>query len=280
MGAPMATVMSRKFPTVGFDLARSPGQGGEGVRILADPDAVAEAADVICLSLASPQASIDVTRALARAPRKRVTLIAELSTIGIEPAETCGGIAEQGGLAYVDAPVSGGVARASTGELSIMAAGRPEHIAAARPVLEQISARLFVMGERVGLGQAMKLANNIVAATSLAVTSEAVVFGTRVGLDMAQMIEVMNASTGRTESSEVKFPRNIVTRRYRQGARAAIMHKDVSLYVLDAKRLQVPLRVAAATEGLWGEFARIDPEVDFSRIHKYLEDMLPGETRA
>lgn len=282
MGAPMAAVMSRKFQTVGFDLARSPGQGpgGEGVRILADPAAVAEAADVICLSLPTPKASIEVTRTIAQAARKRVRLIAELSTIGIEPAETCGRIAEQAGLAYVDAPVSGGVARATTGELSIMAAGRPEHIAAARPVLEQISARLFVMGDRVGLGQAMKLANNIVAATSLAVTSEAVVFGTRAGLDMAQMIEVMNASTGRTESSEVKFPRNIVTRRYRQGARAAIMHKDVSLYVLDAKRLHAPLRVAAATDRLWEEFSRVDPDVDFSRIHKYLEDMPADEARS
>lgn len=282
MGGPMSAVMSRKFPTVGSDLARSPGKDpdGEGVRILADPAAVAEVADVICLSLPTPQASIDVTRAIAHSPHKRVKLIVELSTVGIGPAQTCCGIAEQAGLAYVDAPVSGGVAKASTGELSIMAAGRPEHIAAARPVLEQISSRLFVMGDRVGLGQAMKLANNIVAATSLAITSEAVVFGTRAGLDMAQMIEVLNASTGRTESSEVKFPRNILTRRYRQGARTAIMHKDVSLYVSDAKRLHVPLRVAAATDRLWEEFYLDQPDVDFSRIHKYLEDMPSDERRS
>ena len=282
MGEPMAAVMSQGFPTVGSDLARSPGKDtdGEGVRILADPVAVAEVADVICLSLPSPQASIDVTRAIAGAVHKRVTLIVELSTVGIGAVETCCGIAEQAGLGYVDAPVSGGVARASTGELSIMAAGRPEYVAAARPILEQISSRLFVMGDRAGLGQAMKLANNIVAATSLAITSEAVVFGTRAGLDMAQMIEVLNASTGRTESSEVKFPRSILTGLYRQGARAAILHKDVRLYVSDARRTHAPVVVAAATDRIWEEFYLDQPDVDISTIYKYIRDMPPDETRS
>lgn len=273
IGAPMASVMAEGLETIGYDVARKPGDALGKVRIAADIAAVVAASDIVCLSLPSAQVSESVTKAIAEARPRRATTIVELSTIGMKAVQACHHIAAQAGLHYVDAPVSGGVARATTGKLSIMAAGSEEALALAMPALEQISARIFVMGENPGLGQAMKVANNIIGATSLAVTSEAVVFGTRLGLDMAKMLEVINASTGRTEPSEVKFPNSILPRTFKQGARSAIMRKDVHLYMDDAKATGMPTFISAATDRLWGEFNDTGPENDFSLIYKYIEDL-------
>lgn len=273
IGAPMAVTMAEGLETIGYDVARKPGDVLGKVRIVADIAALVAASDIVCLSLPSAKVSENVTRAIADAKPRRATTVVELSTIGMKAVEACHAIAAQAGLRYVDAPVSGGVARAATGKLSIMAAGSDDALASARPALEQISARIFVMGEKPGLGQAMKVANNIIGATSLAVTSEAVVFGTRLGLDMAKMIEVINASTGRTEPSEVKFPNSIIPRTFKQGARSAIMRKDVQLYMDDAKATGMPTFISAATDRLWGAFNDTGPDNDFSLIYKYIEDL-------
>ncbi len=273
IGTPIATTLSGGFQMVGQDMARQAGEVVGSIRMLGNVADVAGAADIVCLCLPTSQASRAVVQELVAAGRRRMTTIVELSTVGMKTVEDCSVIAAQAGLHYVDAPVSGGVARAATGKLSIMAAGSEEALAIARPVLEQISARIFVMGDKPGLGQAMKVANNIIGATSLAVTSEAVVFGTRLGLDMAKMIEVINASTGRTEPSEVKFPNSIIPRTFKQGARSAIMRKDVQLYMDDAKATGMPTFISAATDRLWGEFNDTGPENDFSLIYKYIEDL-------
>lgn len=273
IGAPIAVTMAEGLETIGYDIARKPGDVLGKVRIVADIAALVAASDIVCLCLPSAKVSENVTRAIADAKPRRATTVVELSTIGMKGVEACHAIAAQAGLRYVDAPVSGGVARAATGKLSIMAAASEDALAIARPALEQISARIFVMGEKPGLGQAMKVANNIIGATSLAVTSEAVVFGTRLGLDMAKMIEVINASTGRTEPSEVKFPNSIIPRKFKQGARSAIMRKDVQLYMDDAKATGMPAFISAATDRLWGEFNDTGPDNDFSLIYKYIEDL-------
>jgi len=273
IGMPIATTLAAGFETVGQDPARKAGETAGSIRMLATVAEIAAAADIVCLCLPTSQASRAVTQSLVAAKPRRMTTLVELSTVGMKTVEACGSICAQAGIHYVDAPVSGGVARAATGKLSIMAAGAGDALALARPVLEQISARIFVMGERPGLGQAMKLANNIIGATSLAVTSEAVVFGTRLGLDMAKMIEVINASTGRTEPSEVKFPNSILPRTFKQGARSAIMRKDVQLYMDDAQATGMPTFISAATDRLWGEFNDTGPEKDFSLIYKYIEDL-------
>lgn len=272
MGGPMAANMAKGFTTVGFDLAYKAGEVVGGVTILADVAAVAAAADIVCLSLPSSQVSIDVTRAIVEAPSRRAQVVVELSTIGMEAVETCARIAAEAGVGYVDAPVSGGVTRATSGELSIMAAGADAVLAQIRPVLEQICTKLFIMGDRPGLGQVMKVANNIIGATSLAITSEAVVFGTRLGLTMEKMIEVINASTGRTESSEVKFPKSILSGTFKQGARSTILYKDVHLYASDAEHTGMPLFIAAATDRLWEQFYHSHPDEDFSLIYKYIEE--------
>ena len=101
---------------------------------------------------------------------------------------------------------------------------------------------------------------------------KAVVFGARLGLDLGQMIDVINVSSGRTTASSDKFPRSVIPRSYDFGFAGALMAKDAALYDENAEAAGVPHDLAAAVSGLWQEFDRAHPGADFTAIHKYLED--------
>jgi 3-hydroxyisobutyrate dehydrogenase-like beta-hydroxyacid dehydrogenase len=174
-------------------------------------------------------------------------------------------------VAIIDAPVSGGIAGAATGTLAVMASGAPDTMARVAPLL-QLFGKLFVVGDRPGQGQVMKLANNLLSATSLAVTAEAVVMGVKAGLDPKLMIDVINAGTGRNSASETKFPQAILPRRFAYGFATRLMEKDVSLSVEAAEALGVPLIVGKAVKSAWEVAAsELGPDSDYTEIIKYFE---------
>jgi 3-hydroxyisobutyrate dehydrogenase-like beta-hydroxyacid dehydrogenase len=273
IGANIATRAAQSAGVVAYDVV-PPAGGLPGVTVVGSLGEVARSAQTVLLSLPNADASRAVVRELVETAGSHVTLVVELSTIGPRPVDACALLAAEHGVGYVDAPVSGGIEPALRGTLSVMASGDPASVERALPVLETIATKVFVMGDKPGLGQVMKLANNIIGHTALAVTSEAAVFGTHHGLDLARMIDVINVSTGRTEASAVKFPKSVLTGTYQHGARGEIVAKDVALYLEEAAQSGVPTFVAAATVGLWRQFVDDNPEADFTYIHKYLEDML------
>ena len=170
----------------------------------------------------------------------------DLSTTGQAVAvEVAAALAERG-VATLDAPVSGGVRGAINGTLAVMVAGPAPALERVRPLLE-VFGRVFHVGERPGLGQLMKLANNFLSATAIVATAEAVVLGVKGGLDPATMLEVINASTGRNTASEDKFPRQILTGNYAAGFTAGLLTKDLGLCAAAAEALGVPMPVAAAS---------------------------------
>ena len=122
-----------------------------------------------------------------------------------------------------------------------------------------------------GLGQAMKLANNVISAAALAITSEALIFGERLGLSAEKMIDVINVSTGRTEVSEVKFKQTILPRNYR-GAYARVMGKDVNLFLEGVSSTGLDLPVASKTGEVWNSFVAAAPMKDFQMIYEFLRD--------
>jgi 3-hydroxyisobutyrate dehydrogenase len=132
---------------------------------------------------------------------------------------------QQQGFALVDAPVSGGVVKAISGGLALMAGGDDAAIECARPALE-IMGKLFKTGVS-GSGHAMKAMNNFLSAATLAITSEAVITGQKFGLDPAVMVEIINASTGRSNSSEHKFPTFVLPRKFESGFFLGLMAKDL-----------------------------------------------------
>jgi len=277
IGGPIASRLAEKYFVQGVDPARDERTAPEGVALARGAATLAREADVVCLVLPTPGAVLSAIGELAAVPAKerRTRVVIESSTIGVETAQRSQAIAREAGLLYVDAPVSGGVPRARAGTLAIMCAGDPEAIAAARPVLDQMASRVFVMGDAAGMGQAMKLANNIIGAAALAITSEALIFGERHGLKPAQMIDVINVSTGRTEVSEVKFTQAILPRNYK-GAYARVMGKDVDLFLQSAAAAALDSPLARRTGEIWDAYVREAPTQDFQFIYEHLRNKAGG----
>jgi 3-hydroxyisobutyrate dehydrogenase-like beta-hydroxyacid dehydrogenase len=174
-------------------------------------------------------------------------------------------------IVAIDSPVSGGVSGAEMGTLAVMVSGPRMEFEVLKPALETIG-RPFYIGVKPGSAQTMKLANNILAATVLAATSEVVVMGVKSGLDAGVMIDVLNAGSGATSASRDKFPRAILPRTFDYGFATGLMVKDVQLYLDEAKALGVPIEVAEAVGRLW-ELAVHDqgPDSDFTTAIKPIE---------
>lgn len=132
------------------------------------------------------------------------------------------------GIGYVDAPVSGGVAKAVTGELSIMAGGDQADIDRARSHLQTLGATVLVVG-LPGAGHAAKALNNLVSATNLAAAAEALTVAHSFGIEPDVMVDVLNASTGRSQASEVKYPKHVLTGSYDSGFAMDLMIKDLGI---------------------------------------------------
>ncbi len=116
--------------------------------------------------------------------------------------------------------------------------------------------KVFFIGERPGMGQTMKLANNLLSATATAATAEALVFGVKSGLDPTAMCEVINAGSGRNTASQDKFPRQVLTRKFAQGFATGLMYKDVRLCLEEAEAAGVPMAVSTAVRDFWRGPAR------------------------
>lgn len=279
LGAPMAARLGQTFQTVVYDVRSDAGDNlGDAHRTASIEDLAAQS-DVVCLSLPSGTASTETVDRLVSASSSRARMIIELSTIGPSTAERCADVARDAGWSYVDAPVSGGVRPAETGHLSAMLAGSTDDVDAVMPVIHQIADKLFVVGIRPGLGQVMKLVNNAIALAVLPLTSEALTFGASYDLDMQAMLDVINASSGRTQRSEIMFPTSIVTGTFDYGARGEITLKDVGLFVEEARRAGSPVAISQVVERLYQEFVGKYPNTDYSYLHKYIEE-LPANSPA
>jgi len=250
------------------DLA-GPERSPDGAMFVSDLSALSAQVDVMVLSLPDGDASRSVVETIARAPRRTVGHIVDTSTVGLEAARSIAQFAAGAGFAYVDAPVSGGVAGAQARSLTVMYAGSPAACEAVMPVLEGLSDRRYRVGGEAGMGQALKLANNFLSATALAATSEAVAFGTSVGIDMATMLEVLNASSGRSAASEDKFVNHVLPGTFASGFANTLMAKDVQLYLDAIESARGPAVLGSATAGVWRRFAERHPAVDFTEIYTF-----------
>jgi len=265
-----ANLVGSGIDVVTHDVAGAEGSpaGAAFAPALAD---VARRADVVVLSLPDGSASAQVCRDLVAVSPRRTTHVVDTSTIGVEAARSVEALLSAGGVGYVDAPVSGGVAGARARTLSVMVAGPEAVCAAVEPVLAGLSDRRRWVGERPGLAQALKLANNFLSATALAAASEAVAFGVSVGLDMATMLDVLNASSGQSAATSDKFVHHVLTGRYASGFANTLMAKDLALYLGAVGAEGTPSVLGQVTASVWERFAAAEPGVDFTRIYTFVE---------
>jgi len=207
------------------------------------------------------------------------TLVIEMSSS--DPSDTfrlAAGLAPDG-IRVVDAPVSGGVPRAVTGELSLMVGGEDADVDRAQPVLRVLGdpARQFRTGG-LGTGHAMKALNNVIGAATYCATAEALVVGQRFGLDPQTMIAIINASTGRSFVSELVFGPEVLTGRYGTGFALGLMAKDVHIArsVAAATETDAPA-IALAAERWAKALGRLGPAADHSGAHLAWWDDRLGE---
>src|SRR5262245_6766462 len=231
----MGSALAANVANAGLDLvvhdAAGPARAPTNAKYVESTADVASTADVVVFSLPDGSISEAVAREIAAAPGRRTTHVVDTSTVGVDAAPRIEAVLGDQGVAYVDAPVSGGPAGARARTLAVMYAAAAEACAYVEPVLAALSDRCFRVGERPGMAQAVKLANNFLSATALAATSEAIAFGLSVGLDMTRMLEVLNAASGSNTATSDKFPNHVVTGRYASGFANTLMDKDVQLYL-------------------------------------------------
>ena len=202
----------------------------------------------------------------------RVKTVIDLSTVGPEAARAAFATLGASGIAYVDAPVSGGIPGAVAGTLAVMAACPRAQYDELLPLLQTFGTG-FYLGEHAGLAQVMKLANNLMSATAVAITSEAMAMGVKAGLNARTMIDVINASSGRNSASVGKFPISVLTGSFDVGFAARLAHKDVRLCLAEAEALGVPMMVGAAVrEMLVATIAIRGPDADYSDVARVVED--------
>jgi 3-hydroxyisobutyrate dehydrogenase len=155
------------------------------------------------------------------------------------------------GVSMIDAPVSGGVVGAEAGTLSIMVGGEEKIFETCRPILSILGKNLFYMGG-IGSGHAVKAINNFLSATSLAATSEAVILAAKLGLSPQRVIEVLQVSTGRSYSTELKFPKFVLPRTLNSGFTMGLMYKDIDTVTRMAREYKIPMFLANMVQQLFG----------------------------
>jgi 3-hydroxyisobutyrate dehydrogenase-like beta-hydroxyacid dehydrogenase len=272
MGSVLAgNLVAAGHEVVTHDVA-GPDRNPDGATFLTGVAEVCRRADVVVLSLPDGDASEQVARAITSAAERRTASVVDTSTIGVAAARVVDGLLAADGIGYVDAPVSGGVAGARARTLSVMYAGTDKACAAVEDVLAGLSDRRRRVGDRPGMAQALKLANNFLSASALVATSEAVTFGVSMGLDMGTMLEVLNSSSGQSAATSDKFVNHVLTGRYAAGFASSLMSKDLRLYLGAVRAQGSPSVLAPVTAAVWDRFAAMEPDADFTRIYPFLEE--------
>ena len=229
MGWPMAANLVR----AGFQVAVADAASGRAARFAAEVGgragdgaaSVAAGADVLVTSLPTSTHVSEVLEQAESAMRRGCVVIDMTSGV---PAVTRS-LAERlaaAGVAMIDAPVSGGVARARSGELAIMIGGSDEDVERAEPVLQAMGTSLHRCGG-VGAGQATKALNNLVSAAGFLISVEALLIGQQFGLDPEALVNVLNASSGMNNTTKSKIIPFVLSRRFDSGFGLDLMVKDL-----------------------------------------------------
>ena len=174
-------------------------------------------------------------------------------------------------IVAVDSPVTGGLPGAEKGTLAVLVSCPEDTLSRVKPVLENLG-KVFFCGTSPGLGQTMKLLNNLLSATAMAATSEAVVMGVKAGLDAKLIVDVFNAGTARNTASTDKFPKYILPGTFNAGFAIGLFNKDIRLCLQEADALGVPMIVGNAVRQLYGiAMASEGENADMTEVIKPVE---------
>ena len=280
MGDPMCrNIINAGFPVTIYDTSPAAVEPfvAMGAQMAKSAAEVASVAEVVLVSLPTP--SIVKKVAAETAAGDRMKIFIDLSTTGPNAATEIAALLGSKGITGVDAPVSGGVGGARKGTLAVMLACPQGMVERLRPILEPIG-KIFFLGERPGSGQLMKLANNMLSAAALVLTSEVMVMGVKGGLDPKVMLDVINSGTGRNSASVDKFPKSILPRTFDFGFALGLLLKDIKLCTEEAATLGVPMIAGnAVREVLAISALRQGFDADFTTVVKTIEEWAGVEVK-
>lgn len=238
---------------------------------------VANVTETAFLSLPTPDIVQKVVEGLAQA--NALKHVVDCSTTGPSVARIAQALLAEHGIVYVDAPVSGGLAGARDGTLAVMVSGKREAFEKLEGALENFG-KVFFVGEGAGQGQIMKLANNMIAAAVIVLSSEAIAMGVKAGLNPRQMCEIINAGSGRNSATQDKFPRSVLPGTFDFGFATGLSYKDVRLCLQEADAQGVPMIAGAAVFQMLGVTkARFGADSDFTSIARVYEEWAGIEMR-
>lgn len=170
-----------------------------------------------------------------------IRMLIDLSTTGPSITKEVHDVLSQRGIAFVSAPVSGGIVAAQHGTLAVMAAGDAEAFKKAEPILNIIGKNIFFFGEDPSLGQTMKIINNTLYATSMLASCEALVYGVKAGLDSKTMLDVLNVSSGRSFATLERIPQCALDRSFPVRFTTELLHKDIKMCLDEAEKIGAPM---------------------------------------
>jgi 3-hydroxyisobutyrate dehydrogenase len=276
----MGTPMADRLATAGHRLrvydiapaARARHEGRDGVAVAGQVAEIAEGADVVILML--PDSAVVAQVLLADGLLEHVAssaVVVDMSSS--EPARTreLASVAADRGVTLIDAPVSGGVTGARNGSLTIMVGGPVGVLDRLRPVLEVLGSHVVHAGDIVGAGHAVKALNNLMSAAHLLASSEALLAGRQFGLDPEVMLSIVNSSSGRSGSTQVKWPRFVLPEAYDSGFGLRLMLKDMRIALQLEQEAGVPAPLGRAAVTAWAAAAEdLPPTADHTEIVRWL----------
>ncbi len=283
MGSLMAPrLLAAGHSVVVFDVSREAVAAMEklGATSAASMAELGNKVDTVFLSLPNPEivhsASLGKNGLIEG---RRVKRVVDFSTIGPRMAEIVARALATRDVVYVDSPVSGGLKGAREGTLAVMIACPKAVYTELEPLLK-IFGKPFHLGEVAGQAQTMKLANNLLAAAAIALSSEAMVMGVKAGLNPRVMLDVLNISTGRNSATQDKFPRAILPGTFDFGFSTGLSYKDVKLCIDEAEAMGVPMICGAAVRQMLAVTnAMFGADSDFTSMCRVVESWAGVDVR-
>lgn len=283
MGRPMAACLVKAgFPLVVYNRTKTKAQPllDAGARWADSPAEAAKGAEIVFTCLPNNEATEEVLLGEGGiGSPKGLACVVDFSTSGPQTAAELGRRLAERGIGFVDAPITGGPARAASGTVTVIASGGSEAIAQARPALEAVGSSIFVAGPEPGQAQTVKLVNNMLNYLAMAGSAEAIVLGVKAGLDPQLMIDVLNTGTGKNSATEVKIPKVVLPRTFDYGATNYTVDKDLHLFLEEAERVGVKVPIAQHLSDLWNGWARDHAGEDITTIVKLFEGWAGVEVR-
>lgn len=285
MGVPMVRrLLGGGFTVAGFDISGEQGTALDGAagyeRVGTLEELVTGSAAVILMvpdSTAVERVLVEAGLLEALAAHAPSAVLIDMSSS--RPSETVrmAEVATRHGVQFIDAPVSGGVPGAVSGSLTVMTGGEEALHERALPALSLIGSNVVHAGG-TGAGHALKAINNLLSGASLVASSEALLIGTRFGLDPQVMADAINESSGRSWSTLTKWPRYIIPRTFDSGFELALLLKDIRIATDLAEQVGVPATNARLTESLYARAAEALPEhADHTDIYRWVEQTAADE---